>query len=350
VKIGHPSTSASRSLLALTTITLVLIASVSCTREAGIAPVEPASTVDVDSPSQESTPAPPEPPKVEAMVELKRRTYILNVRTGEAVTLPGSITSIPRAGNYDVSPDGSMILFDNAERFAPSDERAEIGFHQLYVADIDGSDVRRLTHDPLGASQGSWSPDGTKVVYIGGWARICCWRSPAKLMVVDVSTGSTTRLATGRAKAFQDPFFGPDGSEILFTRPDPSRNYVQDQPQADLWAIPLDGGDPELLLEDRGYASYSPDGSKIAFPRFVFSSEGNSGGTYAESWISDADGSFARRWARGWPGQWSPDGKRIFYDQGRLRLVSLVTGRSQLLTAGTGYDWLDNETLIVVSR
>jgi hypothetical protein len=33
-----------------------------------------------------------------------------------------------------------------------------------------------------------------------------------------------------------------------------------------------------------------------------------------------------------------------------MKIMDLVTGRSKLLTAGTGFDWVDDETMIVVSR
>ena len=286
------------------------------------------------------------------LADLARGTHFVNVRTGKAVPLPDSLTSIRGAGSYDVSPDGTMILFDNSSLWAPSDEPVERGLHQLWVANIDGSDVRQLTHDPLGASQGSWSPDGTRVVYLGGWARLCCWRSPADLMVLDIATGTTTRVATGRAKSFLDPFFNADGSAILFATYGPHPGtYLEDQPQADLWTIPLSGGRPELLLKDRGYGSYSPDHTKILFTRIVYWQEGNAGGSYGEIWISDADGRHARRLVRSGEARWSPNGRWISWgSRGGLHILNMTTGRSVFVSAGSAQDWVDNRTLIVVKR
>ena len=322
---------------------------------------EPATSAPTASPIEPTSEA-TETSKIEPLADLGRGAYFVNVRTGEAARLPRSITAIPGAGNYDVSPDGSMILFDNASLWTPSDEPVERGLHQLYVANVDGTHVRQLTDDPVGASQGSWSPDGTKVVYLGGWARLCCWLSPADLMVRDLATGTSSQLAHGPARSFDAPIFSADGDEILFTRP-PDPPWGGATKHYDLWAIPVDGGRPGLVLEDRGYASYSPDGATIAFPRLIYWQEGNSMATYLETWISDPDGHGARRLVRsgGWlgtsgQGRWSPNGRRIFFrpygppnfTPGRVRILDMVTGRATVLSPGSGQDWLDDETLIVV--
>jgi dipeptidyl aminopeptidase/acylaminoacyl peptidase len=120
-------------------------------------------------PAPELSPSPTTPEDVERLADLGIGTYFVNVRTGEAVPMASSITSIPGAGNYDVSPDGTMVLFDNqGALYGPaSDGPVEPRLLQLFVANIDGSDVRQLTDEPFGASLGSWSPDGTKVVYVG---------------------------------------------------------------------------------------------------------------------------------------------------------------------------------------
>ena len=310
---------------------------------------QPSDAVDAETPSTG--------PRREPLADLGDGIYAVNVRTGAGVRLPKTFTSIRGADHYDVSPDGSMILFDNATHIAPSDEPADVGRHQLYVANADGSDLRRVTDDPLGASQGSWSPDGTKIVYLGGWAKLCCWNSPADLMVMDLASGTTTRVATGRARRFYNPMFSADGSAILITR------YDHQDGDYDLWTIPVSGGQPRFLLEDRGYAAaYSPDGSAITFPRIVTWHRGNSFQDYSEIWISDADGSHARKLVRKGTsgGLWSPDGRLIFYYRWYgepppqklwASLLDMRTGRSILLSAHVrGYDWLDDETLIVRSR
>ena len=277
------------------------------------------------------------------------------------------------AGNYDVSQDGSMILFDNERLAAPHTKPAERGLHQLYVANIDGSHVRRLTNDPVGASEGSWSPDGTKVVYLGRWARLCCYHSPAALTVLDLGTGMTTVLANGPASRFSEPFFSADGNSILFANRQNAR-------RADLWTIPAEGGRPEpLLVEGQGSADPSPDGTSLVYelieswqqyaPNGIFAAS-----SYGVLWISDADGSDPRMLVpkaadelRGTgDAAWSPDGTRIAYfaelvppfgassltpvsESVGVYVMDVETRHRRLIAFGTSIDWLDDRTLLIRS-
>ncbi len=324
-------------------------------------PVPGDNTSTPPPPTQSSSP-PTQSALPEPLVKLDPGYHFVDVRTGESTPLPVSITAVEGAGNFDVSPDGSMILFDNASLWAASDEPVELGLHQLYVANIDGSDLHQLTDDPVGASQGSWSPDGTKVVYLGGWAKLCCYANPADLTVLDLETGTSTRGAHGPAKDFQDPFFSADGNEILVTRVDPSHAYVQDQPQDDLWTIPVSGGHLDPLLEDRGNAVVSPDGASIVYQRIVYWQEGNTGGSFSEMWISDADGSHPRLLVPAThdhpgavaAGGWSPDGARIAYTQ-LLRsyttrgvfVLDIESGNRTFIAFGSAFDWLDDRTVLI---
>jgi Tol biopolymer transport system component len=307
-------------------------------------------------------PLPADSPSVEPLADLGTGAFFVDIRTGEASPLPSSITSIPGAGNFDSSPDGSMILFDNAGNRPRS---SEPGLHQIYVATIDGTGVRLLTDDPVGAVEGRWSPDGTNVVYLGGRDPADWRRLPIELTVVDVATGDTTVVFTDRAaRDIEAPSFSPDGRSILVWRG--HLGY-----RRHLWAVPLTGGDPEPILEgqDRYDGSFSPDGSAFALQRLSSWSQGNAGGTCSELWLSDADGGDERRLTRCDAGErlsgatlqggWSPAGARIaygvrqFFTAGahrQLFVLDVRTGHSTLLSAGIGQDWLDDETLIVVHR
>ena len=293
--------------------------------------------------------------RFEPLADLGRGLFFVDVRSGAASRLPRSVTSIPGAGNYDVSPDGSMILFDNAGLGAPWNKR---GLHQLYVANIDGGHVRRLTDDPIGASQGSWSPDGTKVVYLGGR---CCAKNLADLSVLDLETGTTTVLTHGRAFHFSEPFFSADGNSIHFTD-------WNNQRRNDLWTIPAGGGRPEPFLEGQGWADPSPDGTSLVYERIETWREGHCGSDYGVLWISDADGRDARllvpkaadelRGTRA--AAWSPDGTRLTYSanlvppdgcdsHGKLGVyvMDVETRDKRLIAFGRGIDWLDDRTLLI---
>ena len=73
------------------------------------------------TPSPTVTPAPaPVTELPEPLVELAPGYRLVDVDTGEASSLPSNITSIRGATNFDVSPDGSKILFDNSGITTPS--------------------------------------------------------------------------------------------------------------------------------------------------------------------------------------------------------------------------------------
>jgi dipeptidyl aminopeptidase/acylaminoacyl peptidase len=309
-------------------------------------------------PGTGDTPTPAPPPKLARpypLIALDRGgLYAVNIRTLEATPAPASITSIRGAANFDVSPNGSMILFDDSGIDPPRDP----GDMQVYVSNIDGSDLRPLTDEPIGASDPSWSPDGRKVVYVGAGSR----REPEALTVMDVGTGSTSVLARSR-QGFVDPAFSPDGTSIQFSRGDPEGS---DWGREDLWGVPAAGGPTTLVLEDRGWARFSPDGTVVSYTWIESTIVGNCGASYGVAWISDADGSDPRlldpvatrdgrsTWATG---GWSPDGTKLAYTVAFTRMCEDgaetagvyvdMEGAKTLVTYGEPLDWLDDQTLLI---
>ena len=124
----------------------------------------------------------------------------------------------------------------------------------------------------------------------------------------------------------------------------------------------MDGGRTELFLEERGYSSFSPDGTAmvLSVPTYVTYFRGGFG-PFPEIWLARADGSDLRPLVQedapelgrdlfNVNPQWSPDSTRILYSDGAVHVVDVLTGRSTTIAEGFGYDWLDDDTLIVRSR
>ena len=109
------------------------------------------------------------------------------------------------------------------------------------------------------------SPDATHVVF--AQTRIAPGKTEededvehSDLYLLDVETGATRRL-TFSDSTNSAPAISPDGSTVAFTS---SRKE-----KAQLWLLPLDGGEPRQLTDlpqgVGGGAVWSPDGRKIAF-------------------------------------------------------------------------------------
>jgi uncharacterized protein YjdB len=101
------------------------------------------------------------------------------------------------------SPDGSRVVF-------VSDRD---GNYELYVADADGGNARRLTTTPDASElTPDWTPDGRQIVYVGqaSGGRMQIW-----IMNAD-GTGARA-LTTDAQGANLDPAVSPDGRLIAFT-------------------------------------------------------------------------------------------------------------------------------------
>ena len=264
-----------------------------------------------------------------ASLPSERAVYLFDLETKHATRVTGIVPEYP---GLAVSPDGSMVAY------------AAGG--EIHVANIDGTNSRTLekTPSPSRAYAPQWSPDGSQIVYqekgTANWV--------GDLFLVDVATGKTTRLTHLEpvASGLWDmaPAFSPDGQMVLFTRP--SSNYVN-QSWA-LWSVPATGGRPKLVLRDAALGRLSPDGGTIAY--FKPSPEDPLDG---DIWLADADGTDARRLARGelLAPRWSPDGTKIAYvDRGRggTYVVDVTTGgTSRVLDGAYWPEWIDEQTWIV---
>jgi Tol biopolymer transport system component len=92
------------------------------------------------------------------------------------------------------SPDGSSIVFTRSED-AAADTAAEI-----WLMDADGSGQHRLVSLPgRDAAAPEWSPDGSTIAFIGTVRGSEQLSGSDSVYVVDVSTGTVTRILRGIA-------------------------------------------------------------------------------------------------------------------------------------------------------
>ena len=86
--------------------------------------------------------------------------------------------------------------------------------------------------------------------------------------IIGVSEDNVLRLLgrmseTGSQTPGVNPF-----RTILFTESSPDGRTLN------LWTVPVNGGESDLLLRDAAYGSYSPDGTRLAFLRLYLNAPG----------------------------------------------------------------------------
>ena len=139
------------------------------------------------------------------------------------------------------SPDGKWIAFRSTQD----------GIGGIHVMTAEGEKQRALTQ--VSATNPAWAPDGTQSCVVsenlGGVAALT-------LFIVDVNGKNVQKLTDG-THASDEPSWSPDGASIVYVS-------VRDGSKA-LYIIKTTGGEPRQLTEHLGQ-DFSPTWSPTAFP------------------------------------------------------------------------------------
>ena len=165
-----------------------------------------------------------------------------------------------------LSPDGRTLVFTSLKD----------GDLEMYLMNVDGSNVRRLTNVPGYDGGAFFSPDGRQIVY-RSWhptgeelktyqdllAQGLVRPNRMEIWVMDAD-GRNQRQVTRLGGANFAPFFTPDGRRIIFSsnhKNPRSRNF-------DLYIVNTDGSGLEQITTDTefdGFPMFSPDGRKLVW-------------------------------------------------------------------------------------
>ncbi|WP_116107407.1 S41 family peptidase [Lewinella sp. IMCC34191] len=127
----------------------------------------------------------------------------------------------------------------------------------IWTADRDGGNVRRITSTPAVEGSPHLSPDGQ-------WLAFTSDRDGSSEVYVVSSRGGIPTRLTWHPSSDEVRGWTPDGSRILFasTRQTAPSSYNR------LWTVSVEGGPVELVSEQWGYdASYNADGSRLALDK-----------------------------------------------------------------------------------
>lgn len=162
------------------------------------------------------------------------------------------------AYTLSITPAAAIDTQDTRLLTDPAISDSHIAFSyagDLWVADRDGSNVRRLTSHIGTEGAPRFSPDGEWIAFSGQYD------GNTDVFVVPTAGGVPKRLTWHPDNdVVQD--FTRDGSAVLFRSP---RNVHTNRHQQ-LFTVPVEGGFPEQLpIPHANHAVFSPDGSKIAY-------------------------------------------------------------------------------------
>jgi Tol biopolymer transport system component/tRNA A-37 threonylcarbamoyl transferase component Bud32 len=167
------------------------------------------------------------------------------------------------------------------------------GNEEIYIMDIDGSNLINLSNNDGNDSYPAFSPDGKRIAF----ASDRDWNDDIYLMDSD---GSKIIRLTDSSVNDQEPAWSPDGKQIAFT----SGN---DDPK--IYKMNADGSQQVGFSSQGSYGahspSWSPDGSEIAF----------SSGWNSINFISPEGKTLGNNFNGQHP-SWSPDGSKLVYDGG----------------------------------
>jgi Tol biopolymer transport system component len=181
------------------------------------------------------------------------------------------------------------------------------GVYDVYVMNIDGTNVKPLTTDGL-SSWPAWSSDGSKLAFSKSMAEVWTMNS-------DGSSQSKINITlTGFMDRLGQPCWSPDGTKILVTGfyPTSSNIYYINVASSTLHQLSYNVG------MNMGPA-FSPDGTKIVFgcnrsvemgsvyTIYVMDSNGSS----QQELSSGSIDSFSAKYS------WSPDGSKIAFAESR---------------------------------
>ena len=185
------------------------------------------------------------------------------------------------------SPDGSTIAFTS--------DRS--GNNDIYLMDLDGSNTRNLTNNPARDASPSWSPDGSKIAFNSDR------NSNSDIFIVNADGDNLTCIVFDDTRDWR-PAWSPDGSKIVYVK-DVNGDYQE------VAMVNIDGSNFQNLSNheaDDSNPSWSPDGKKITFTSTRLNDEDM-------IYVLDLESNMVKLLvdAHGWGSKWSPNGNQIVF-------------------------------------
>jgi TolB protein len=225
---------------------------------------------------------------------------------------------------YIVRTDGSemkKISSDETNEYYSAFGRGRIYFgvektgtkiSNIYSAKPDGSDLRQITNSEKRDATPGISRDGKRIVFASS-------RDGDKYQIYISNADGTNvrRLTNDPLIGYYNPQISPDGKQIVYyTEKGDSKDQV--------WTMNIDGSDKKLLTANIGhniFPGWSADSKEIIFASSKRDTD--SAGSYVDGsylYLIRADGTGLRKLGsiNSFFARLSPDGKRLAYISGRF--------------------------------
>lgn len=217
----------------------------------------------------------------------------------ETPSIPSDGTAIPT----DTETPAPTPIGGGLGQFVFASDRE--GVPQLWLANVDGSDQRRLTNLPDGACQPSWSPTANEIVFTSPCLDSQENYSGAGVWVLDLENGQPRPLVLGTGGNY-DPVWAPGGERIAFTSEQDGRPQIH--------MVNIDGTSNQNLSEifaREVQPAWSPANTQLMFVSF------RSGAP--QIWIIPDAGGDAQRFSfndrEDSHPSWSSDGQLIVFER-----------------------------------
>ena len=143
---------------------------------------------------------------------------------GKKIAFSGRLPERQDAGVYVANIDGTELrnlsnnpAIDTSPSWSPTGQQIAFisdrtGSPQLWVMDADGTNVQRMVTEGGHCDSPDWSPDGRFILY--SWQAPTQWKHD--IYVIEVATEKIFQLTSSRRGDNESPHWSPDGRHIAF--------------------------------------------------------------------------------------------------------------------------------------
>jgi TolB protein len=130
---------------------------------------------------------------------------------------------------------------------------------EIFEANPDGSQLKRLTNSAGYDAEGSYSPDGKQIVFCSNRSG----KDNLELYIMDADGTNVRKLTDAPGCYNGGPFFSPDGKRVIFRSDRKKKDHLQ------LYVINADGTGEKALTDDQDWVFWAPywhkDGKHIIY-------------------------------------------------------------------------------------